>query len=30
MTRQYDAQRCRGGDNPLRVGIIPSGAILYI
>jgi hypothetical protein len=30
MIRQYDAQRCRGGDNPLRVGVIPSGAIFYI
>ena len=30
MIRQYGAQRCRGGDNPLRVGIIPVGAIFYI
>jgi hypothetical protein len=30
MIRQYYAQRCRGGDNPLRVGVIPSGAIFYI
>ena len=30
MIRQYYAQRCRGGDNPLRVGVIPAGAIFYI
>jgi hypothetical protein len=30
MIRQYFAQRCRGGDNPLRVGIIPAGAIFYL
>jgi hypothetical protein len=30
MIRQYYTQRCRGGDNPLRVGVIPSGAIFYI
>lgn len=30
MIRQYYAQRCRGGHNPLRVGVIPSGAIFYI
>jgi hypothetical protein len=30
MMRQYFAQRCRGGDNPLRVGIIPHGAIFYL
>lgn len=30
MIRQYYAQRCRGGHNPLRVGVIPAGAILYI
>jgi hypothetical protein len=30
MIRQYFAQRCRGGDNPLRVGVIPVGAIFYI
>jgi len=30
MIRQYLAQRCRGGDNPLRVGVIPTGAIFYI
>ena len=30
MIRQYYAQRCRGGYNPLRVGIIPAGAIFYI
>jgi hypothetical protein len=29
MIRQYYAQRSRGGDNPLRVGIIPTGAIFY-
>ena len=30
MIRQYYAQRCRGGCNPLRVGVIPAGAIFYI
>lgn len=30
MIRQYYAQRCRGGDNPLRVGIIPTGSIFYL
>lgn len=30
MIRQYYAQRCQGGDNPLRVGVIPAGAIFYI
>lgn len=30
MIRQYYAQRAQGGDNPLRVGVIPIGAILYL
>lgn len=30
MIRQYYAQRCRGGYNPLRIGVIPCGAIFYI
>jgi hypothetical protein len=30
MLRQYYAQRARGGHNPLRVGVIPVGAILYL
>ncbi len=30
MIRQYYAQRCRGGDNPLRVGVIPAGAVFYL
>jgi hypothetical protein len=30
MIRQYGAQRCLGGCNPLRVGTIPSGAIFYL
>lgn len=30
MIRQYFAQHCRGSDNPLRVGVIPSGAIFYL
>ena len=30
MLRQYFAQRCRGGDNPLRIGTIAIGAIYYI
>lgn len=30
MMRQYGAQRCMGGNNPLRVGVIPAGAIFYL
>ena len=30
MIRQYFAGRCRGGDNPLRVGTIAVGAIYYL
>ena len=30
MIRQYGVQRCRGGNNPLRVDVIPVGAIVYI
>lgn len=30
MIRQYYSQRCRGGNNPLRVGVIPAGAIFYL
>ena len=30
MFRQYFAQRARGGDNPLRVGIIAVGSIYYL
>ena len=30
MIRQYYAQRSRAGDNPLRVGVIPTGAIFYL
>ena len=30
MIRQYYAQRCRGGHNPLGVGVIPVGAIFYV
>ena len=30
MIRQYRAQTCRGGDNPLRVGIIAIGSIYYL
>jgi hypothetical protein len=30
MIRQYYAQRCRGGHNPRRVGVIPVGAIFYV
>ena len=30
MIRQYFAQRFRGGDNALRVGVIPVGAIFYL
>ena len=30
MIRQYHAQRSRGGDNPLRVGVIPTGTIFYL
>ena len=30
MIRQYHAQRARGGDNPLRVGVIAVGEIFYL
>lgn len=30
MFRQYYAQRCRGGSNPLRVGVIAIGSIYYL
>jgi len=30
MIRQYYAQRARGGDNPLRVGVIAAGSIFYL
>ena len=30
MLRHYFAQRCRGGDNPLRIGTIAIGSIYYI
>ena len=30
MMRQYYAQRCRGGNNPLRVGVLAVGAVFYI
>jgi hypothetical protein len=30
VIRQYFAQRYRGGNNPLRVGIIPTGSIFYL
>ena len=30
MIRQYYAQRARGGDNPLCVGVITVGSIYYI
>ena len=30
MIRQYGAQRCRGGVNPLRVGVIAVGSIYYV
>ncbi len=30
MIRHYGGQRCRGGNNPLRVGVIPVGAVFYI
>jgi hypothetical protein len=30
MIRQYYAQRCQGGDNPLRVGVVSIGSIYYI
>lgn len=30
MIRQYFARRCRGGDNPLRVGVIAVGSDYYI
>lgn len=30
MIRQYYAQHARGGDNPLRVGVIAVGGIFYL
>jgi hypothetical protein len=30
MIRQYFAQTCRGGHNPLRVGVIATGSIYYL
>lgn len=30
MIRQYFAQRCRGGVNPLRVGVVAVGSIYYL
>ncbi len=30
MIRQYGAQRSMGGHNPLRVGVIPVGALFYL
>jgi hypothetical protein len=30
VIRQYGAQRCRGGDNPLRVGVIAVGSDHYL
>jgi len=30
MLRQYGAQRCRGGDNPLRVGVVAVGSLFYL
>lgn len=30
MIRQYGGQRCQGCHNPLRVGVIPVGAIFHI
>lgn len=30
MIRQYGAQRCQGGDNPLRVGVIAVGSLFYL
>jgi hypothetical protein len=30
MIRQYGAQRCQGGDNPLHVGVIAVGSLFYL
>jgi len=30
MMRQYGAQRCRGGDNPLRVGVVAVGSVFHL
>ncbi len=30
VVRQYFAQRCHGGRNPLRVGVIAAGSIYYL
>lgn len=30
MLRQYGANPCRGGNNPLRVGVLAVGSLLYL
>ncbi len=30
MVRQYRAQRYRGGNNPLRVGVVAVGSVFYL
>ncbi len=30
MRQYYNTQRCRGGNNPLRVGVLAVGAVFYI
>jgi len=30
MLRQYGANRCRGGNNPLRVGVVAVGSVFYL
>ena len=30
MMRQYGAQRCRGGSNPLRVSTVAVGTVVYL
>jgi len=30
MLRHYGAQRCRGGNNPLRVGVVAVGSLFYL
>jgi len=30
MLRQYGASQCRGGNNPLRVGVVAVGSVFYL
>jgi len=30
MMQEYGASRCRGGNNPLRVGVVAVGSLFYL